>query len=429
MYSLFKVFSFVGLFTLLAGCGDEAASDPEESESTGSGNVQLTYAHWDQKQQPGMQAIAAAFNEQHDNINVTVEVTPWAQYWTSLEAAAAGGSLPDVFWMHTQSFMSYAENELLLDLTDLAESSDLVDLNLYPDDLVEMFHYEEELYGFSKDFDSIGLWYNREIFDEAGLEYPDETWTWNDLLDNALLLNNPDEGIYGFLAPNNRNGGYHNFIYQNGGYVINEDKTESGWDLVETQEAVQQWVDFSLVHEVSPTIEQFAENDPLTYFQSGRAAMSFFGSWFASDLASNEYTAEHVDVTVLPEGPGGRATIYNGLANSVAASTDHPEEALLFVEFLASEEAMEIQAEHGSAIPSLEGMADRWVEAFPEFNTQVLVDQVEFGVVRPYSRESIAWERVEENAVIEIMNGDATVEEVAPDVYEGVTRILESEQE
>ena len=413
--------------SILVACGNGEAT--ENGSSGSGGTVNLTYSHWDQFQDAGMRAIADAFNEKHENINVSVEVTPWDQYWTSLEAAAAGGNLPDVFWNHNQEFANYADNDLLMDLTELTETSDLVNLDMFPEDLVEMYRFEDKIYGLPKDFDTIGLWYNKTMFDEAGLDYPDETWTWDDLLENAIELTNEDEGIYGFLAPNDRQAGYHNFIYQAGGEVISEDKTESGWNLPETQEAVQYWVDFSLEHGVSPNAQQFAENEPVSYLQSGRAAMVFLGSWFASDLKANEYTAENVDVAFLPEGPEGRATIYNGLANSVSAQTDHPEEAMMFVEFLASEEAMEIQAEYGSAIPAYEGTADAWVEGFPEFNVEVFIEQMDYGYIRPYSRETISWERVEEDAMVQIMNGEATVEELAPEVYEQQTLILEQEQQ
>ncbi|MFZ2506696.1 MAG: hypothetical protein WAX03_10765, partial [Trichococcus flocculiformis] len=78
-------------------------------------------------------------------------------------------------------------------------------------------------------------------------------------LEAAQKLNDPDNGVYGILAPLNRQEGYHNFIFQNGGYVLSDDKTESGFRLDETIEAVQWYADLSVKHGVSPTQSQFAE--------------------------------------------------------------------------------------------------------------------------------------------------------------------------
>ena len=77
---------------MFAGCGQESSS--------GSGNVKITYAIWDKNQKPGMDAIAEEFHKENPEITVEVQVIPWGQYWTKLEASATSDTMPDVFWMH-----------------------------------------------------------------------------------------------------------------------------------------------------------------------------------------------------------------------------------------------------------------------------------------------------------------------------------------
>ena len=115
------------LMILLAGCGSE----------TGDGRTRITYAIWDKNQQPAMEEIARRFEETHPGIAVDVQLIPWNQYWTKLEASAMSDTMPDVFWMHSQSFLRYASNGMLLDLTDLEG----FDTSAYPEDLVQFYTY------------------------------------------------------------------------------------------------------------------------------------------------------------------------------------------------------------------------------------------------------------------------------------------------
>lgn len=406
----------------LAGC----QSTSESEEKTEDGPVEITYSIWDPVQLPGMKAAAEAFNEQEENITVNVEVTPWGQYWTKLESSAKGGNMPDIFWMHSNEIAKYSEGDVLMDLSEVIESDEEMDLSLFPDELTEQYTDGEQMLGIPKDYSTIGLWYNKDLFDEAGIDYPDETWTWDTLLENAMKLTDEEAGVYGFLAPLNREEGYHNFIYQNGGEVLSEDKKESGFRDPATIEAVQWYVDLSMKYGVSPTAGEFADNSNMSYFQSGRAAMALFGSWMTAEIASNEESNEFGDVAVMPKGKN-RATIFNGLANSISANTKHPEAAIKFLKFLSSEEGMRIQGQEGGAIPALKGADSSFVEAYPQFNTEIFLEEMEYREIKPYSKFTTRWENVENDTLIPAFTGEKTVEEVSEQLANNVEAILEVE--
>ena len=94
-----------------------------------------------------------------------------------LEAGATGGSLPDVFWMHSNEIARYSEYEMLLDLTDRIKESKKLEMDKFPKDIVQIYNWEgTKQYAVPKDIDTIALWYNKTMFDEAGIPYPDKAW-------------------------------------------------------------------------------------------------------------------------------------------------------------------------------------------------------------------------------------------------------------
>lgn len=405
---------------ILAGCGST-------SKKSSDGNVTITYAIWDKNQEPGMTEIAEAFEEKNPGIKVNVEVTPWDQYWTKLEAGASAGTMPDVFWMHSNQQSKFASNNVLLDITDKIKVSSIVDMNMFPAELVDLYKNDGKNYAIPKDIDTIGLWYNKTMFDKAGISYPDETWTWDTLLDAAKKLTNPDKGIYGLAAPLNLQEGIDNFIYQNGGEVLSQDKKESLWDTPEVKEAVQWYVDLSLKENVSPTQNQFSENSSVSFFESGKTAMSLHGSWMLSEFLSNEYVKENCDVAVLPK-QKKQASIFNGLGNAIAAKTSHPEEAWKFVEFLGSEEANKIQAKSGAAIPAYKGTSDEWINLSKDFNLKAFTDMLKYAVIKPYSKETVKWQTIEEQTLTKAFTGEVSVSDICDEVDKKVTEVLQSEK-
>ncbi|WP_020615479.1 ABC transporter substrate-binding protein [Paenibacillus daejeonensis] len=382
--------------------------------------VTLRYAVWDANQANGLRVMADEFEAANAGIKIDIEVVGWSDYWTMLEAGATGGSLPDVFWMHSNEIYRYASNGMLMNLNTYIESSDQVDLSKFPQGIVDIYNFQGNQYGVPKDFDTIGLWYNKTLFDEAGVGYPDESWTWDDLYDAAKALTK--DGVYGILAPLHNQEGYYNFVYQNGGTIITDDK-QSGYDDPKTIEALEYYVRF--VREgLSP--EVYGDAERAEAIQNGLAAMGFFGSWNLSGFTANNFMAEHFDVAVLPK-QERQASIYNGLAHAIAHNTEHPEEAWTFTEYLGSKEGQERHAELGIAISAYEGAADLWVSSNDTFNVKAFVDMVAYGVIRPYSNTTIVWEDRAYESLRAAFTGDVDVEEAASNAASAMNQILAEE--
>ena len=419
MFNIRKVAAGAVGLTLVAASLTACGSNTSDNTSS-NGKTEITYAIWDKIQQPGMQAIADEFMKENEDIKVKVQVIPWNEYWTKLEASANGQNLPDVFWMHGSEADRYIKAGALMDLSESYQK----EKGNYPDDLVKMYSYEGKNYGIPKDVSTVGLWYNKELFDKKGIAYPDDTWDWAKLKEAAAQLTDESQGIYGFGAPNDTEVGYYSAIFQNGGKVLSDDKKTSELNSSATQEALQWWVDFSLKDKSSPTVAQTTENDVRSLFASGKLAMIYDGSWVVGDYSTNDYLKKNADVTVLPKGKE-RATVYNGLANSVSAYTKNKEAAVKFVEFLSSKKGMEIQGSSAAAIPAYKGTDEKFVEATKDtFNTGAFSEMLDYGVLRP---NGLNFNRAENTATEDLapmFSGKSTVAEATEKAAKDVNEIL-----
>lgn len=404
-----------------------AASDSSDSSATSSTD-KITVAIWDTNQQPGLQKIMDDWSAQ-SGIKAEIQVITWNEYWTLLEAGASGGSLPDVFWMHSNQAQKYMENGLLLDLTDKIAASDKIDLANYYPDIVSLYTSGGKQYAMPKDIDTIALWYNKTMFDEAGLAYPDDTWTWETLYETAKKLTKDDGSQYGYAAnTGNNQDSYYNAIYAYGGYVLSDDKKKSGYDDPKTIAAMQ--VFEKMVREgVCPDLQTLSENGTEVLFESGKVAMITQGSWMVPAFRDNEYTSANCDVAVLPTGPDGtRVSIYNGLGWAAAANGSNTDAAWSLIEYLSTEEAQLKQAELGVTMSSFIGKSEAWKNGVTCFDLQAHLDMLEAKLVfRPYSRSTTTWEDMATEEFRAAWTGDATMEDTCKKIAESMNQTLSEE--
>lgn len=423
--------AIAGLVLAMTACSSSSAPTSSSGNGGGGGGskekVSISYGLWDQNQAPAMQEIANKFQEAHPNITVKLEVTPFDQYWPKLETAATGGTLPDVFWINAANFVKYASNKMLVPLADKVKSGS-VSLDNYPKSLVELYSLNGTLYGMPKDFDTIGLWYNKQMFDEAGLKYPDDTWDWGKLRDAATKLTNPSKGVWGIASAlaKSQQTTYYNTIFQAGGYVISPDKKTSGYDKTEAIEGLKLWSDL-IKDKLSPTVAQMTDTAARNLFESGKVAMLTDGSWMQIEFSKNEYTKDKVDVAPLPQGKV-RATVIHGLANVIATNSKHQQEAWEFVKFLGSKEAADIQAKTGTVIPAFTGTQDAWVKSNPNFHLQIFIDELKYAVPYPASKDTAKWQDVEKSIFNKGLSGEIPMEEAAKQVAGKMNDILKQEK-
>ena len=419
------------VFSMAACSGDSGSSGETKKEDSGdsgeSDGGELSVSIWDTNQEPGLKEILADFTEE-TGIKTKLTVVKWDEYWTMLEAGAQGGSLPDVFWMHSNESERYMSNDMLLDLTDKIAESDKIDPENYPEDIWGLYTYDDKYYAVPKDVDTIALWYNKTMFDEAGLAYPTADWTWDDVSEAAKKLTKDDGSQYGLAVRNDNNqAGYYNLVYDNGGYIINEDKTKSGWDdpkTIEAMKTLEGWIKDG----VMPSIETMSENGEDVLFQSGKVAMVLQGSWMVAAYRDNEYTAANCDLVELPKNAetGRRASVYNGLGWAAAANGEHTEEAWKLLEYLGSEEAQKKQAELGVTMSAYKGTSDAWAKS-ADFNLQAYLNMMDDMEIRPYSKTTVTWENEDNEILKSVYTGEKTMEEACKEMADQMNEKLAEE--
>jgi multiple sugar transport system substrate-binding protein len=372
-----------------------------------------------------LEQISAKFADQHPDIKVSIEPVPRSDYVTKLETSIVGGSGPDVFWNALPDrFLDLARLGLIENLSDWMQD-DPIDLSPIAPRLLGAFTYEGSLYAIPKDFDTVGLWYNKALFDAKGVAYPDDTWTWETFRDAAKKLTDPANNVYGFVVNPGTRAGYYNFIAQNSGEIITDDH-RSGFDMPETIEAIQFMHDLIHVDKVSPTVQQSEEIKPETRFQAGGAAMILDGSWRARALVDDPNMVANARVAVLPMGKV-RASSSGTIGYSIYSGSKHKQEAWALVKFLASPEAALVQASTGTVIPSQLDQAQVWVDSIPAFQLGAFVEMADYAEVVAHSFNTPEWDQPTRRIVKNALAGDVSVAEAAQQITKLMNDVLAAE--
>lgn len=226
------------LVLILAGCGastgtsdttDTADIADTEDPSDSGEEVELNVMTWDSVQQPGVQAAIDAYMEENPNVTVNLETIPeHGDMVVNLESGIEAGEGPDVFWSGGQ-ILSNADSGALEPLNEWIENDGL-DMSIYNDAVVENHKIDGEQYGIPKDMDAWFIIYNRAIFDEHGVDYPSEGWTWDDLVAISNELDeNMDDNQYPFYFDTIVHYGLGTLMNQHGeGFVDDEGNSAAG---------------------------------------------------------------------------------------------------------------------------------------------------------------------------------------------------------
>jgi multiple sugar transport system substrate-binding protein len=389
--------------TLFVGCGDsgDSAGGTQSGGGSSSGSTDTIKVNiWDNNQKDGLQQIADKWTET-SGIKVSIEVVDWDNYWTLLEAGASGGDMPDVFWMHSNTAQLYMENGVLLDLTDYIDKDDDISADKYYEGVWNLYSSDGKQYALPKDHDTIALLYNKALFDQCGVSYPDDTWTWEDMYEAAkTITENTDDNTYGVaMNTSNNQDGWYNVVYDYGGQIITEDHkgTTIGSDEAK---AGMEMVRKLLTVGTPQTV--VAESGTDSLFTSGVVAMITQGSWMINSF----YTAENASDyawAMLPYADvngngqcdeGERYSAYNGLGWAANANVSNPDACYDLISYFCGEEGQTMQAELGVTMGGMTGVSEAFASAFDGMDVSAFIDIEEEGTLffRPYTRKTTVWE-------------------------------------
>jgi len=365
-----------------------------------------------------LEAIVAAFQEENPGIRVELPTADYESYFTALQTRIAGGDAPDAFELNYENFVSYADAGVLMDLESAAP--DVVDATAYYQGAYDAFSYDGVQYGLPGSFSVVVLFYNRDLFDAAGLDYPDETWTWDDELAAAEALTDSAAGVWGDFQPV-QFFEFYKVLAQNGGSFFNEDMTAATFNSPEGVEAAE-WL-VSKVGTVTPTVEEMGGQDDGGLFMDGKIAMWHSGIWMFTAVGESDI---NWDIAVEPGNVTGASHFFaNGVVGS--ATTEHPEAVAAWLQYLASSEVMvEQRLEAGWELPAVadEALLAPYLELSPPDNRAAVFASLNSVVTPPVIVAQQQMQDIVSQALEQAVLGEMTVQEALDSAAAQVTALL-----
>ncbi|WP_022892713.1 ABC transporter substrate-binding protein [Agromyces subbeticus] len=394
----------------LSGCA--AGGDQE------SGDVTITYTNFisNDGNEENLEKIVAAFEEENPDITVEVTTLPYADYGTALQTDLAAGTVADVFDIEYSNYAQYQANGVLAELP--VEAPDA-----YRQSVLDAYQTDGVQYALPSSFSTVVLFYNRDLFDAAGLEYPTSDWTWAEEQAAAEKLTDAAAGAWGDHQPVSFYE-FYKVLAQNGGEFLDKSGTKTAFNSPEGIEAAEWLVGKSGT--VMPTIEagQGTPDFDTTLFTDGKLGMLHTGIWMFGAFADVPFGW---DIAVEPGNTEQASALFSN-AVGVSAESDHVEAAAKFAEFLTSSEVMvEARLESGWELPATsdEAALASYLELGTPENRQAVFDSLEQVALPPVVAEGQQeMQDIMTEELVEAQSGRKSVEEALSSAEERINAAI-----
>ena len=375
-----RAFALFSAF-LVAGCGwsgADAATGP-------GGNGTIEYWLWDSAQQPGYQKCADEFAAANPGLRVHISQYGWDVYWSKLTAGFIADTAPDVFTDHLAKYAQFVDLKVLRPLDDLAPTSDIRDDD-YQAGLAALWKGQDgKRYGAPKDWDTIAIFYDNAALKAAGADpaamqnltwNPTDGGTFEKLVAHLTVDANGVRGdqpgfdknhvkVHGLASEGSGGAGWGQTQWSaftgSAGWQAT-DKNPWGTHFNLDQPAFQHTLDWYFGLERKGYMASYEEIGGANaigtdkQIQSGTAAMGLSGSWMISTFTKlTDASGKKLDIGIAPTpiGPTGkRASMFNGLADSVTSLSKQPDNAAKWVKFLSGEQCQNIIGQSGVVFPA-----------------------------------------------------------------------------
>jgi multiple sugar transport system substrate-binding protein len=416
------------LAVLLAGCTGVAPVAPSGAAPAGEAAAQepvtITYytfsASPDHMEDLGQ--MVAAFEAANPNVKVKVETAPFDEYFTKLQTLIAGGTAPDAFELNYENFVSYASKDVLLDMTPLADADPGFADHFYPL-AYQAFSRDGKQYGLPQSFSNVVLYYNKDLFDAAGVEYPTAEWTWQDELAAAQKLTDAANGLWGEFSPI-QFWEFYKTAAQNGCSVLSADGTTSTINEPTCVEALTWMVDKINNYKISPTDADMAGVSDGDMFKQGKLAMLRTGIWMFDGFKDAPFTWD------IALEPGNTQKAHHFFANGVAisAASAHPDEAAAWAKFFTSSpEAAKIRVDASWELPALndQTLFDQWLAIEPPASREVVFQALDTLVTPPVIEKQSQMQDAVNLLLDQVKNGSLTPQEALDQAKTEIDALLQ----
>ncbi|MEZ4709471.1 MAG: sugar ABC transporter substrate-binding protein [Caldilineaceae bacterium] len=363
---------------LMAACVAPAVQNGGAAGSGAAGDVttvRITCWESGDALEPFTSAIDS-FEAANPDIKVQLECIP-QDYGTKLLAQLAAGTAPDIFQNGDGDVAKYVQEGAVAPLDDYINGADGLDMNVFLPGIADFGVVDGHTYYLTKDYSPLVLYYNKKLFDEAGVAYPTAEWTWDDLLAAAQALTKEDGSQWGIQVPNNWGDlqwlrGVLPLIYQNGGTVISDDgmTTTGHLNSAETVQALQWYADLILTHKVAPNKADIDALAGVDLFQTGKVAMLWTGRWPLKDFLANPDLS--IGTVGLPAGSAGHANALCWAGFTLNAAGENKDAAWKFLKYIAAGDGASEFADY--AFTAVQAVAEAQHLDTDEYNAPIIAD-------------------------------------------------------
>jgi len=354
---------------VVAACGSTPATTPSATLGALSGDVRISGWSSTPTEDALLTDSIAAFKAANPSVNVKWE--PIAQdYETVLKTNLAAGTEADVFYADIGWIDSLMKTGKLLALDDLMAKTGTKTSDFVPS-LINAFSYNGKVYGIPKDFNTLGLVYNKDLFKAAGVAEPTNDWTWTDLQTAAKKLTTGS--VVGLSLPADA-ARFMPFLWQAGGDLNNINNAAG-------VAAVDYYTGFEAKDSLSKLPSELGMGWAGEAFEKGKAAMVFEGGWLPADLNNNFKTVNY-GVVQMPKGSAAKSNLIFTVSYSISAKSKNPNAAWALANYLTGSDNQAKVLKAGFALPTRQALAS----SITNVNSKAIFDGAPYG--KPFNYAS-----------------------------------------
>ena len=374
--------------------------------------VTITYAHFSGSgaQEETLKKMIEIFESKNPDIKVDVQITGYEDYFTKLATTVGGGNPPDVFEMNMENFLSYMLRGACADLTGKIDTAN------YSEGTLAAVSSEGKIYAVPMSFSTCVLFYNKDLFDQAGVAYPTDEWTWADAQAAAEKIKALGDDIWGYYQPITYNEFYKS-IKGNGGSVLSEDYSQFTMNTPENVAVLEAMIArVRGENHVMPTKEELAGRGDWDLFTEGKLGMIITGIWGFPTFA--EKCTFDWDIVVEP-GYKTPSTFFFANVNCVSPSSDKQAAAAKFVDAMGSDpDIVQLRLDANWELPTIadQSKLSQYIEMTPPANRKAVFDSMDYAAAPPALEEQGAVVEIIDNVLSTLETNDMTAQEALDEI-------------
>jgi multiple sugar transport system substrate-binding protein len=340
---------------VLVGCGRDETGPPARTR------IRLSGYTGNPAETELLAALVDEFNRSQGAVEAIYEPVP-GQYYPKILTMLVARTAPDVFYLDSLYFRPFLAKRILRPLDEYMRGSGLRREAFFPA-LFDAFSHDGQSYGIPKDFNTLGLFYNKRIFDREQMAYPQSTWDLGMLRTVARRLTAASGRGWHALALTHDDPDRYLPVARMFGATLFDPAGRCAIDSPEGEQAMAYYAGLKLVDRAAIYPSEAGATTTYDVFGRGLVAMAFEGSWLIPYLRQ-AFPDVRYGVSELPVGRSGRSNFLFTVAYVIPWTSRHPDAAWRLIEFLTSEP---VQERITFALPSRVSVSERYVRRHPEY--------------------------------------------------------------